>query len=67
MTCRICVELEISLASAQRIDPAERLAGLTLIGERNREHQYQERIAKAMMQLNKHRVQCLELSADRVN
>ena len=67
MTCQICAELAISLASAQRIGPADRLEGLTLIGERNREHQYRERVARAMMKLNKHRAQCAHLAAQQAS
>ena len=58
MTCRICTELENLLASARMVDPPERLLGLTEVGERNREHQYRERVAKATMVLQKHQAQC---------
>lgn len=58
MSCAQCTQLESALESAERLDSPERLEGLTLIGERNREHQYRERVAKAMMLLQRHKAQC---------
>ena len=62
-SCRICIELNSFLTRARIIDPPERLRGLTEIGERNRKHQYQERVEKATTTLQKHQAQCIHVAA----
>ena len=60
MACRICMEMERSLNSAQQPDPAEQLLGLTAAGIRNRAHQRQERLSKMEVDLGKHKKICME-------
>ena len=60
MACRICMEMERSLNSAQQPDSAEQLLGLTAAGMRNRAHQRQERLSKMEVDLAKHKRICLE-------
>jgi len=59
MPCRICIELETSLASARKADyPA--VLGLTEAGTRNRAQQKAERIQRIETLLKKHQAQCAE-------
>ena len=63
MTCRRCIEYELSLEAAMSLDTPERRCGLTEIGERNRMHQYTERVAAARLLLDKHKARCPECLA----
>lgn len=60
MACRICMEMERSLNSAQQPDMPEQMLGLTEAGMRNRAHQREERLSKMISDLGKHKKICLE-------
>lgn len=60
MACRICMEMERSLRTAQEPDSGEQLRGLTPAGIRNRAHQREERLSKMEADLSKHRKTCVE-------
>ena len=60
MACRICMEMERSLQTAQQPDAPEQLLGLTAAGMRNRAHQREERLSKMAVDLSKHKKVCQE-------
>ena len=64
--CKKCIELQSSLDSSRRIDP-DRPQNLTVIAERKRDQQDREKVANAMMLLNAHTAQCLNLAARLLN
>ena len=57
--CRICVELDQFLHSAQQPDPPQSLVGLSEAAERNRLHQRQERIDRAQSAIERHKNVCV--------
>ncbi len=59
MGCRICIELEQFLQSAQRPESPDLLAGLSEAGKRNRIHQRQEKILKTEADIGRHKKSCL--------
>ncbi len=54
-TCRICIELERHVQSAQQPVVPALLVGLTEAGNRNRVRQREEKLLKAELELEKHR------------
>lgn len=54
MQCKICTQLEESVAASTRPDPPSILLGLNEPGIRNRARQKEERQIKAKMDLEKH-------------
>ena len=58
-SCRICVELDQFLHSAQQPDSPQSLVGLSEAAERNRLHQRQERIDRAQNAIERHKNVCV--------
>lgn len=63
MMCRICIELEQFLLSAQRSESAVLPVGLSDAGKRNRIHQRQEKVVKVEADFERHRKSCLNGSS----
>ncbi len=59
MICRICLELEQYLVSAQQPTSDSLLAGLSKAGMRNALNQKQEKIRKMTADMKKHQKSCL--------
>ncbi|HEY5055812.1 MAG TPA: hypothetical protein VII58_06605 [Acidobacteriaceae bacterium] len=58
MVCKVCVQLEEAIATAEQPDAPNLLQGLTEAGLRNRARQKEERKVKAALDLEKHRRSC---------
>jgi len=62
MTCKVCVQLEEAIATADQPDAPNLLLGLTEAGLRNRARQKAERKVKTALDLEKHRRSCREFA-----
>ena len=61
MVCKVCAQLQDAVASSQMPDEPHLLLGLSEAGLRNRARQKEERSAKAVLDLERHRRSCREL------
>lgn len=60
MVCKVCLQLQEAMATADTPDAPDLLLGLTEAGLRNRARQKAERKAKVELDLEKHRRSCRE-------